>query len=330
MLNNWKKEKWWKKMKFLLFGPANAGKTSLLKTTMENTAYVAIENLKPTRGISRETYIFRGLVEISVWDCGGQKTYQNRYYGSQEEKVFSDVDIALYMVDALTVESYVRDEFEKFVKHLLKYNKDLERVYVFINKIDLDYSKEEEIFELLTTNLDPDIHKKCSFWPVSVKNGSAQERLISIIDGSIESRVQKMGRASRLREIMREFKAKSRADFVLFNKKDGLVMTSTFGKFEGSLQFLTFQLSSLDSNVYETYTKIMELSNKKVTPLSLDMLIFESINNFVILKDVENKGTLMCISQDKDGENLKTIIEVTNESSEIYEKLINTLEFSNY
>ena len=318
-------------MKLLILGPANAGKTSLLKTAMENSSFIAVENLPPTRGIARETYLFRGLLEISAWDAGGQQKYQDRYYGSQEENVFSSVDLPIYMVDALTVDDTVRPAFDKFVGKIIEKNPNISMIYVFINKIDLPDAKEEKVFELLTKDLPSEIHKRLSFTPVSVKQGSAQQKLIEICDKIIEQRIENMGKLNKLRSIVEEFKANTGgADFILFNKKDGLIITSTLGKFTTqTLQFITFQISALESNVHEIYMKVMELRNQKVTPLSLNTVVMESASNFVFAKEVEGKATLMIVTKDKKLESVMKVVEIISDTNPIYEKLINILEFSN-
>ncbi|MEX2682101.1 MAG: ADP-ribosylation factor-like protein [Candidatus Sigynarchaeota archaeon] len=318
-------------MKLLIFGPANSGKTSLLKTAMENSSFISVENLPPTRGIVRETYLFRGLLEISAWDAGGQQKYQDRYYGSQEENVFSSVDLPIYMVDAVTVDDTVRPAFDKFVNKVLEKNPGLNMIYVFINKIDLPDAKEEKVHELLTKDLPADLHKKLSFTPVSVKQGSAQQRLVAICDQLIEKRIENMGKLNKLRGIIEEFKGFANgADFLLFNKRDGLMITSTLGKFSTqSLQFITFQISALESNVHEIYARTMELRNNKVTPLSLNTIVMESSTNFVLAKEVEEKATLMAITRDKKLESVQKVVEVISDTNPIYEKLINVLEFAN-
>ncbi|MFX0098268.1 MAG: ADP-ribosylation factor-like protein [Candidatus Hodarchaeota archaeon] len=313
-------------MKLLLFGPPAAGKTSLLHTTMENTSFMAVENLAPTKGISRETYRFRGLMEITVWDAGGQKIYQDRYYGSQEENVFGSVDVPIYMVDATTIGEFMRDEFDKFVDAVLRNSPSTRMIYVLINKVDLENSKEERVFEILTKDLPENVHKKCTFTPVSVKDGSASARFIEIVDRAIEERAESMGKASRLRSVIEDFKKHSGADFILFNKNDGLIMTSTFGKFNTErLEFMAFQLSSLDSNIYEIYSNVLQLRGKPVTPLDLNTVVFESRDSYVIAKEVEEKGTLMVITKDKEVQNLVKVIEVISDTSPQYEELINVL-----
>jgi GTPase SAR1 family protein len=230
-----------------MFGPSNAGSSSLRKATMENLPFAAVENIPPTRGIERETYLFRGVLEISAWDAAGQKKYQERYYGSQEENVFSAVDLPIYMLDANVVDDAVRPDFDKFVNKIIERNPQINMIYVFINKIDLPDARAAEVLELLIKNLPSQTYKKLCIMPVSVKHGSAQKKLIEICDKFIKDRVEVMEKLDKLRSILETFKnAAGGSDFILFHERDGLMMASTFGDFTTqALQFLTFRSSTL-------------------------------------------------------------------------------------
>ncbi|MBD3187337.1 hypothetical protein GF325_10940 [Candidatus Bathyarchaeota archaeon] len=315
-------------MKLLLFGPPAAGKTSLLRSIVDKSPFMAIENLAPTKGVARETFIFRRLLEITAWDAGGQKTYQDRYYGSQKQNVFSAVDLPIYMVDASVINEDVRPQFDKFIDAILEFTPDVNHIYILINKVDLKTSREEEVFKILTRGLEDEIHRKCSFAPVSVKLGSAQERFIEIMDRIITERTESMAKASKLRGIMEEFKKLSGADFALFNKNDGLLVSSTYGKFSSpGLQFVSFELSALESNIYGVFEKFMEITKQHVTPLLLNTIVFETSEQYVMAKEVEEKATIMVVTPDKKLESLVQVIQVISDTHPIYEQLINILDF---
>ena len=170
-------------MKILLFGPQNAGKTSLMRTTCLGYNFMKVLNLKPTKGVSRENFIFRGILELSIWDLGGQERYLERYFSeSQRELIFSEVTAAVFMVDSALVDAGVRDIFNNFLQYLFEFSPEIDQAYVLLNKIDLQESKEDEYYEILSKGLNGEFLDKISFTPVSVKEGSAQYRLIEILD----------------------------------------------------------------------------------------------------------------------------------------------------
>ncbi len=53
------------------------GKTSLMKAVTAQFDFLKLINLPPTRGINREGYLFRGLLEVSIWDAGDRRNIWN-------------------------------------------------------------------------------------------------------------------------------------------------------------------------------------------------------------------------------------------------------------
>ncbi len=152
-------------------------------------------NLKPTKGVSRENFIFRGIMELSIWDLGGQQLYMDRYFSEkQRELVFSEVMTAVFMVDSVADEPKLKEIFDNFMKYIFEFSPGIEIVYVLLNKIDLQESKEDDIYELLTKDLTDDLQSKVVFTPVSVKEGSAQHRLIEILDYKIQQNTMALQR----------------------------------------------------------------------------------------------------------------------------------------
>lgn len=290
-------------MKILLFGPAGAGKTSLMRTTCLGYNFMKVLNLKPTKGVSRENFIFRGIMELNLWDLGGQERYMERYFSeSQRDLIFSEATTAVFMVDSASIDDEVRDIFDKFLKYLLEFSPDISMVYVLLNKIDLQESKEDEYYEVLTNELGEKLMEKLSFTPVSVKEGSAQHRLIEILDYEIQKSTLSMQRLGKIRHLIDELKVNTISEYLLFNQPDGLLISSTFGKFESKpLQFMKFEIGTLDSNIYSIYQQVMELQNiSNLSPLSLSTIVYESESCWILIKEVTNGAVLMAVTKNKD------------------------------
>ncbi len=290
-------------MKILLFGPAGAGKTSLMRTTCLGYNFMKVLNLKPTKGVSRENFIFRGIMELNVWDLGGQERYMERYFSqSQRELIFSEATTAVFMVDSAVIEDEVQDIFEKFLKYLFEFSPNVDMVYLLLNKIDLQDSKEDDYYEILTKDINEDLMGKISFTPVSVKEGSAQHRLIEILDHEIQKNTLSMQRLGKIRHLLDGLKVNTLSEYLLFNQPDGLIISSTFGKFEVKpLKFMKFEIGTLDSNIYSIYKQILELqNNSNISPLSLSTVIYESENCWILVKEVNNGAVLMAVTRNKD------------------------------
>ena len=292
-------------MKILLFGPAGAGKTSLMRTTCLGYNFMKVLNLKPTKGVSRENFIFRGIMELNVWDLGGQERYLERYFSeSQRELIFSEAATAVFMVDSAAVDSEVRDIFEKFLKYVVEFSPKIDNIYVLLNKIDLQESREDDYYQILIKDLNNGLLERLAITPVSVKEGSAQHRLIEILDYEIQKNTLSMQRLGKIRHLLDELKINTLSEYLLFNQPDGLLISSTFGKFESKpLKFMKFEIGTLDSNIYSIYQQIMELQSvSNLTPLSLTTIVYESENCWILVKEVSNGAVLMAVTRNKSPE----------------------------
>jgi GTPase SAR1 family protein len=318
-------------MKILLFGPQNAGKTSLMRTTCLGYNFMKVANLKPTKGISRENFIFRGIMELNVWDAGGQERYMERYFSeSQRELIFSEVTTAIFMVDSAVVDPKFSEVFDKFLTYIFEFSPYIGKVYVLLNKIDLPESREDDIFKLLSDNLNDSVRDKIAFTPVSVKEGTAQHRLIEILDYEIQKSTLSMQRLGKIRYLLDQLKIRTLSEYLLFNQPDGLLIASTFGKFESKpLEFMKFEMGTLDSNLYQIYKRTMELLHiPNISPLALSTIVFESDICYVLVKEVTDTAVLMAVSKNKKPEVFSGVMNaLTSEDFNSLKRFINTSEY---
>jgi len=261
-------------------------------------------------------------MELSIWDLGGQQLYMDRYFSEkQRELVFSEVMTAVFMVDTAANEPRLKEIFDNFLKYIFEFSPQVEKVYVLLNKTDLQESKEDEIYEILIAKLTDDMKTRIFFTPVSVKEGSAQHRLIEILDYKIQQNTLALQRLGKIRYMLDQLKTITLSEYFLFNQPDGLIIASTLGKIELShkLQFMKLEIGTLESNIYQIFTKIMNLSDSPLSPLELSTVIYESDNNYIIVKEVSNGSVLMIVTKNKTSETFKAVIDSLN--GEEYKKL---------
>jgi hypothetical protein len=261
-------------------------------------------------------------MELSIWDLGGQQLYMDRYFSEkQRELVFSEVMTAVFMVDSASDEPRLKEIFDKFIKYIFEFSPQVEKVYVLLNKIDLQESKEDEIYELLIDKLTDDMKTRIAFTPVSVKEGSAQHRLIEVLDFKIQQNTLALQRLGKIRHMLDQLKSITLSEYFLFNQPDGLIIASTLGKIEldHKLQFMKLEIGTLESNIYQIFTKIMNLSESPLSPLELSTVIYESDNNYIVVKEVSSGSVLMIVTKNKSSETFKIVLDSLN--GEDYKKL---------
>ena len=282
-----------------------------------STSVTVLLPLRYTKGISRENFIFRGIMELTVWDAGGQERYLERYFSeTQRELIFSEVTTAVFMVDSTSVNGKAREIFDRFLEYIFEFSPHIAKVYILLNKIDLSDSREDDIFKQLSEELSEDLRYKLAFTPVSVKEGSAQHRLIEILDYEIQKSTLSMQRLGKIRNLLDQLKISTLSEYLLFNQPDGLLIASTFGKFESKpLEFMKFEMGTLDSNLYQIYQRTMEMLDiTNISPLALSTIVYESDICFVLVKEVSDSAVLMAISKNKQPEVFSSIISALNSS----------------
>jgi hypothetical protein len=91
---------------------------------------------------------------------------------------------------------------------------------------------------------------------------------------------------------------------------------------------MRFEIGSLDSNIYQIFTKIMNLSNSAISPLELSTVIYESDNNYILVREVSNGSVLMLVTKSKSEEIFNTVINSLNgEDFRNLKKILNNNEF---
>ncbi len=235
-----------------------------------------------------------------------------RYFSeSQRELIFSEVTTAVFMVDSTQLEEKSKEIFDKFLKYIFEFSPDISKVYVLMNKIDLSNSVEDKVYDLLIEGINGDLKNNLAFTPVSVKEGSAQHRLIEILDFEIQRSTLSLQRLGKIRNFLDKLKINTLSEYMLFNQPDGLLIASTIGKFESKpLQFIKFEMSAVESNLYLIYQELTKMLNVQPSKLTLSSVVYESDDNYLLIKEVINKIVIMAITKNKKHDVFTNVMDV--------------------
>jgi len=120
------------KMKILLVGLDNAGKTAVLNILMKR---FNIADLKPTIDVNIEHFSSEN-VTFSVWDLGGQEKYRENYIANPD-RYFVNVQSVIYVIDVQDKANYeVSKEYLIKILDILESFTEYPDFYIFLHKAD--------------------------------------------------------------------------------------------------------------------------------------------------------------------------------------------------
>ena len=148
--------------KILLLGLDNAGKSAIRETIIRKyesdptILYECIKELKPTRGVERESIFIAGN-ELQLWDMGGQKQYRASYLKEPERFLFN-IPVIIYIIDVQENKRF--DETIEYLERLATTFRSLNENPTFIvcfHKLDPNIEQEEKLRDWMA-----DLWKKSS------------------------------------------------------------------------------------------------------------------------------------------------------------------------
>ena len=280
--------------KILLLGLAGAGKTTVIRHVLEGKEYDELMSLSPTEGVKTDEYRYRRLVEISVFDCGGQKQFLEGYFTPEMERtIFSNVRIMFWIVDVADKDKIGESRF--WFKQAFKSLKEFSpkaKIYILAHKYDLkDKITKSQLKDFFTkTKPLPGV----TYYTSSVRAKTTRRVLCNILDGLIEK--TETGRMKNLQKILDNLNKRFNAKLImLINKDDGLEIASSIGS-ELEARIFTkdrsefLQYLSIKTLIYPL-NMALELvqqfrKNKFLESKELNTSIFKFDVEYIILKDI--------------------------------------------
>ena len=216
--------------KVIVFGPAGVGKTSTVLTSFFGYPFEAVEKLQPTKGISIESVKFRGLVKISVWDCAGQEKYMSSHFSDLGRmRIFSEIDVAVFVMDASRDDTLDAKFVDKFMEVVLDFNPDIEKVYIFINKMDIAPSDiNDKVMKLTNDIISKWKNGIVEIINCSVKLGTTRRQFIQVLDSILRKDKELVEKQKFFSECLLDFEDVVKGKFVLFHTPSMLMTASTY------------------------------------------------------------------------------------------------------
>ena len=87
-------------IKILLMGNRGVGKTSIKSIIFQQQLPKDTLKLAPTNEIEEIHVKIMGNININLIDCCSKDEYINKYFTTKEKKLFSKVDILIFIADA--------------------------------------------------------------------------------------------------------------------------------------------------------------------------------------------------------------------------------------
>ena len=159
--------------RILLMGLAEAGKTTICSQIFEGQKLGEITKYDPTLNYNRFYYSGYPEKKIEVIDTGGQAPFFNIFFERNEEFIFSNIKILIWIVDCVNyLDDKNKELFEKAINSLRKYSPNSE-IYCFFHKTDLiDQGSKTSYIENLKTDFDFGGEFKIIFFATSIFDNS--------------------------------------------------------------------------------------------------------------------------------------------------------------
>ena len=145
-----------KKVKILLLGLGNSGKTSIALSLKKNTNLLAYTSLGPTRGIEISEFEDDDT-EFVIWDIGGQERYRKRHT-EKFDGLISNTSEVIYVIDVQDEKNYLLAiDFLRECLRMLKAEGFLIDLSVFLHKFDANFKFDQEKIKELIINIKGNI-----------------------------------------------------------------------------------------------------------------------------------------------------------------------------
>jgi len=203
-------------------GLRSAGKTTLVKNVFEGKEWELLKNLEPTEFVDTIEYKYRGLLQVNIFDAGGQEQFLYSYFTDLwSNKIFGNVGVFIWVIDSSNL-SFFEDskkELKKALKFLNQYSPDA-RKFLIASK----YDKNKKTLEEIRNEFSQFEFNEIS--ATSIPLDIAREIICTIIDFSLMQTFD--AQVKKIEKILAKFnKMENSIMSMVVNKNDGLEIASS-------------------------------------------------------------------------------------------------------
>lgn len=293
-----------KTIKVLILGLREAGKTTIIKHVLEGKEFDELTNIPATEGVDTPSYKYRGLIEVNVFDCGGQEQFLKTYYSdSMIGTIFGGrTRILFWVIDSSDPSSLKesRNEFLKAFKAVREYSDIYPLVYVLVHKYDEHELLKKDVEEFFKES-DEEV-KGIHFYTSSCVSGTTRKVVGRLLDEIVSKESET--RIKTLQKTLKKFNTKINASIsTLINSDDGLEIASEFARSTDladdteTLEFLQYLSVKVMTNSLEKAKQIFEKFKKHnfINNPNYDMVVWRLKEENILFFKLHEKVSLLSI-----------------------------------
>ncbi|NHJ49956.1 MAG: hypothetical protein FK733_19345 [Asgard group archaeon] len=168
--------------KVVILGLSQSGKTSIRQVVFEGFTPEATALNPATVRINRKLFNLAGG-GINLFDIGGQTNYLNEVFQQYQDRTFTNVKAAIFVVDVSDAANLMRSKyyFDLTLKSVLEIATNA-RIYVFAHKIDVvPMNKREAIIQSISEIFEVDNHDNVEIFATSIFDETVLEAMQKVL-----------------------------------------------------------------------------------------------------------------------------------------------------
>ena len=268
-----------------------AGKSTLVKNVFEGKEWEELKNLEPTEFVDTLEYKYRGLLNVTIFDAGGQEQFIYQYFTDLwSNKIFGNVGVFIWVIDSSNTDLFndAKMELKKSLNFLDEFSPNA-RKFLIASKYDKHAKTLEEI---------RDEFKSFSFEEISATSiplKIAREIICTIIDYSLMETFDVQ--VKNLEKVLTKFNKNENAIMTMvINKRDGLEIGSSINMKKINPKLKYASMKNLFVPIEKTHQIFTSIEQKTET---CDFIVSHLGNHFIVVFDLNETTVLISVLKER-------------------------------